>query len=326
MPVKILVADDSVTMRKVLQLTFAGEDAQVIAVDSAAAAFAQAQKDAPDVVFADLSMQGEDGYDLARKFKSTPALSRTAVIVLSSTSHHPYDSAKGSAAGVDDHLDKPFDSGTAIEKVASVLVKPRASASSAPAASSGPVQVTASSRPSKRTVAFGTPAVSSAGARPVAAQRPAPAAAQRPAPVAPAQRPAPAAPAQRPAPAAPAQRPAPVAPAQRPAPVAAQRPAPVAAQRPAAPMLELASEDDIAASRGSATAPRPQAKPAAAVAAATSAASPLAAKLEGLGLEDAQLKAILALSKEVVEQVVWEVVPEIAEAIIREEIRRLTAE
>ncbi|NOY89952.1 MAG: hypothetical protein GXP55_01995 [Deltaproteobacteria bacterium] len=62
------------------------------------------------------------------------------------------------------------------------------------------------------------------------------------------------------------------------------------------------------------------------MASATSAASPLAAKLEGLGLEGAQLQAILALSKEVVEQVVWEVVPEIAEAIIREEIRRLTAE
>jgi len=106
-------------------------------------------------------------------------------------------------------------------------------------------------------------------------------------------------------------------------------------------VLELAPDEDLAPSRAAqaapkpaqapaAPAPQPQAAPAPApaakVAAATSAASPMAAKLGGLGLDATQIEAILALSREVVEQVVWEVVPEIAEAIIREEIRRLTAE
>jgi hypothetical protein len=50
----------------------------------------------------------------------------------------------------------------------------------------------------------------------------------------------------------------------------------------------------------------------------------MSAKLEGLGLTPAQTDAVLALSREVVERVVWEVVPVLAETIIKEEIARLT--
>jgi hypothetical protein len=48
-----------------------------------------------------------------------------------------------------------------------------------------------------------------------------------------------------------------------------------------------------------------------------------AGKLGHLGLSSAQLEAVLSLSREVVEQVVWEVVPVLAETIIKEEIKRL---
>jgi hypothetical protein len=52
----------------------------------------------------------------------------------------------------------------------------------------------------------------------------------------------------------------------------------------------------------------------------------MAAKLAGLGLSADQVSGVLALSREVIEQVVWEVVPELAEALIKEEIKRLTAD
>ena len=52
----------------------------------------------------------------------------------------------------------------------------------------------------------------------------------------------------------------------------------------------------------------------------------MAAKLGELGLSAAQADAVMALSREVVERVVWEVVPQLAEAIIKEEIARLTKE
>jgi hypothetical protein len=50
----------------------------------------------------------------------------------------------------------------------------------------------------------------------------------------------------------------------------------------------------------------------------------LAGKLGELGLSPAQVEAVLALSREVVERVVWEVVPQLAETMIKEEIARLT--
>jgi hypothetical protein len=56
------------------------------------------------------------------------------------------------------------------------------------------------------------------------------------------------------------------------------------------------------------------------------ATSSLAAKLDGLGLSKEQVEGVLALSREVIEQVVWEVVPDLAEQLIKEEIKRLTAD
>jgi hypothetical protein len=68
--------------------------------------------------------------------------------------------------------------------------------------------------------------------------------------------------------------------------------------------------------------------PAAAALAAASSASngQLAAKLQHLGLSDAQVSAVLSLSREVIEKVVWEVVPVLAETMIREELKRLTSD
>ena len=74
-------------------------------------------------------------------------------------------------------------------------------------------------------------------------------------------------------------------------------------------------------------APPPAAAPAIAAAthAMTGNGSEMAQKLGALGLSREQADAVLALSREVVEKVVWEVVPTLAEAIIKEEIRRLTS-
>ena len=63
----------------------------------------------------------------------------------------------------------------------------------------------------------------------------------------------------------------------------------------------------------------------ASVATAAVANGPLANQLADLGLTAAQVAAVLALSRDVVEKVVWEVVPVLAETMIKEEIRRLTS-
>jgi hypothetical protein len=94
------------------------------------------------------------------------------------------------------------------------------------------------------------------------------------------------------------------------APAPPPKPAPVvAAPPPAAPK-----------------APITVAAPPAPVAVAASTNGQLAPKLAQLGLTPAQIDGVLALSREVIEQVVWEVVPHLAEAMIKEEIARLTKE
>ena len=65
---------------------------------------------------------------------------------------------------------------------------------------------------------------------------------------------------------------------------------------------------------------------ASAVAASSASNGQLAAKLQHLGLNDAQVSAVLSLSREVIEKVVWEVVPVLAETMIREELKRLTSD
>ena len=66
--------------------------------------------------------------------------------------------------------------------------------------------------------------------------------------------------------------------------------------------------------------------PGAASASATAVDGQFAQRLAGLGLTNEQVQGVLALSRDVVEKVVWEVVPVLAETLIKEEIRRLTGD
>jgi hypothetical protein len=95
---------------------------------------------------------------------------------------------------------------------------------------------------------------------------------------------------------------------------------PAAQQPPAAP--------PAAPPRAPAAAPAAKPAPAAAMPMAAAIASAtggdLARKLDGLGLTADQVQGVLALSRDVIERVVWEVVPDLAETLIREEIKRLT--
>jgi CheY-like chemotaxis protein len=303
---KILVADDSATMRKIFEMTFAGEDARVIAVDGGDAAIAKAREVQPDVVLADGSLAGTDGYEVARALKGSDGPDAPAVILLASQ-HAPYDAERGKAAGVDDHVLKPFDTQSLIDKVTAAAGKPRAAAQ--------------------------------AGAAPAAS--PAAPPAKPPAPPAPPAAPA----AARPAPAAPAARPAPAAPSAQPS--AAARPA---AAAPSGPQVGKSTMSYGAppAARPAAASPAAPAKPAAPPGAAPKApaAAParrqtmdmappaksppsggdLAGRLQGMGLTKEQVEGVLALTHEVIEQVVWEVVPDLAETLIKEEIKRLTEE
>lgn len=322
MPVKILVADDSATMRRIMDMTFGGEDAQVVTVDSGDAAVDKALEIRPDVAFIDVSMDGMDGYDTARAMKERPELESTAVVLMASQ-QRPFDEARGRESGVDDHIFKPFDTQYVIDRVQELLSKPRAAAAPRPAASApeqpAPQQPGPQAPPPPRPAP--PPPAGSAGRSVGRADTIAFAPGAPPPPPArqPAAPPSPAASAQQPSPArersstaqfGAASASATSEPARQPEPPEA---APEPPPEPEAPDVQPSE-------------PAPEAPAAAAASQATSPQGDLAQRLHGLGLSREQVEAVLALSRDVIEQVVWEVVPDLAETLIREEIDRLTRE
>ena len=70
MPPKILLADDSVTVQKVIELTFHDEGMEVVAVGDGQKAIDCLERERPDIVLADVSMPERDGYAVAAHVKA----------------------------------------------------------------------------------------------------------------------------------------------------------------------------------------------------------------------------------------------------------------
>lgn len=318
----ILFADDSATMRQIMERTFAAEPFDVIAVPSGEAAVSKAREIHPHIVIADAGMPGMSGYDVCKAVRAEASLEGTPVIIMSGVSN-PYDEARGREVGADEHVKKPFDTTKLLERVAELV----AAAPEAPAAA--PVEAAA------------------------------PAAA--PAPISPSPQPPPA----RPRPIATGGPPAAGVPkaaaktphketmifgadAAKPTPAAAAVPEvkPIEIDTEAATegsfqvgtLAELAQMDDkgtpvvpdvagreIELDEPEAPPPRPAPVEAAVKREAAAAAADVAERLGG-GLTPEQVEAVRALTAEVVERIVWEVVPDLAEAIIREHIDKLLEE
>ena len=108
---KILAVDDSATMRRIYEMTFAGQDGyEVVAVESGEQA-ARAAAQGADLVLADASM-APTGYDVAKALRDQGV---GAPIVLMASQHAPFDAERARAAGIDDHILKPFDTQSLID-------------------------------------------------------------------------------------------------------------------------------------------------------------------------------------------------------------------
>jgi len=292
-PKTLLAIDDSTTMRKVLEITFAGEDFRVVAADSSQNALA-AMSEAPVAAVIDTSLDGTDGYALAKELRARDPL---LAIVLLSSRYSPYDPNRGRDAGADDYADKPFDTQALIDKVKKAIVARETAKHAAPPA---PVAAAAAPpAPAPQVIGpIGSPP--RAPPPPAGAQRPG-AATQRTHTLSFEGAAPPAGP--------PISRTAPSGtPIIQPQQIRAAAPPPAPA---------VAIEHTVR----TAVPPRPAEAPPVVVAATN---GQLASKLGELGLTPQQVDAVLALSREVVERVVWEVVPQLAETLIKEEIVRLT--
>ncbi|MGH9464376.1 MAG: response regulator [Thermoanaerobaculia bacterium] len=111
---RILLADDSLTIQKVVELTFMDEDYEVEAMGSGDAVLARLDEGRPDVLIADIHMPGLSGYEICRRAKSEyPGL---PVLLLVGT-FETLDEDELRRSGADGHLKKPFDSQELLQTV-----------------------------------------------------------------------------------------------------------------------------------------------------------------------------------------------------------------
>src|SRR4051812_8293821 len=102
MPRQLLLADDSATIARMVQITFAHEDYAITAVRSGDEAMARARAAKPDVVLLDAGLPGKTGYDVAAELRAAGL--RDVPILLLTNNFTPYDEARGQRGGVDGHM------------------------------------------------------------------------------------------------------------------------------------------------------------------------------------------------------------------------------
>ena len=118
---KILIVDDQMEVRELVEVTLRVGDYQVIQATSGMAAVATAAQEIPDLIIMDVMMPGEiDGLEATRRIKANPATRGCTVIMLTAKGQQA-DIDRGMQAGAQDYFAKPFSPLDLIGKVESIL-------------------------------------------------------------------------------------------------------------------------------------------------------------------------------------------------------------
>lgn len=125
---KILLADDSITIQKVVELTFSDGDYEVTAVNNGAKAIQKLSEMRPDIILSDIIMPEKNGYEVCEYVKSHPEYRNIPVILLTGT-FEPFDPDRADKAGCDAVVTKPFESQSLIHKVEELVQQSRSNAS-----------------------------------------------------------------------------------------------------------------------------------------------------------------------------------------------------
>ncbi|MEZ4330714.1 MAG: response regulator [Myxococcota bacterium] len=125
----LLLADDSVVIQKLVGLSFANEDVEIVSTDNGDDALIRAREVRPDVVLADVVMPGKSGYEVCEAIKQDATLAHVPVLLLTGT-FEAFDEARATSVGADGHITKPFEAQALVERVKTVM---RSAARPAPA-------------------------------------------------------------------------------------------------------------------------------------------------------------------------------------------------
>ena len=120
MPATLLLADDSVTIQRVIEMTFADEDVRVVTVGDGREAIERIAADPPDIVLADTNMPEKDGYEVSAFVKAESARSGIPVVLLTGA-FEPVDDKRAHEVGCDAVLVKPFEPTAVLTRVRELL-------------------------------------------------------------------------------------------------------------------------------------------------------------------------------------------------------------
>jgi len=156
----LLLADDSVTIQGVIELTFAHEDVRVVAVADGRRAVEYISVERPDIVVADVGVAEVDGFGIVAHMKKSAALRDIPVLLLAGA-FEPVDEWRVRASGCDGILVKPFEPQQLVGRVKELLAERRGKNGKDKGKErngSGPVVVASRAEPARAEVAVAAPA------------------------------------------------------------------------------------------------------------------------------------------------------------------------
>ncbi|MEL6927426.1 MAG: response regulator transcription factor [Cyanobacteria bacterium J06600_6] len=121
---KILVVDDDLTLRKVLQNSLEQRGYQVTSVGSGKDALVKFNQDVPDIIISDVSMPEMDGFEFCRQLRSQPSGKLIPFIFLSAKNELE-DRVQGHTIGADSYLSKPFEMKELLANIEALIERSR---------------------------------------------------------------------------------------------------------------------------------------------------------------------------------------------------------
>lgn len=103
----VLIVDDEPPIVELVRFTLEDEHVRVIEAGDGVEALAVARAELPDLVLLDVGMPYMNGFEVCRRLRLEPRLSKTKIVMLTAASQER-DFARGRAAGADLYLTKPF--------------------------------------------------------------------------------------------------------------------------------------------------------------------------------------------------------------------------
>jgi DNA-binding response OmpR family regulator len=106
-PFTVVVADDKLELRKLIRITFAGDDCRIVEAANGLDAVRLIVSEKPRVALIDIMMPGIDGLEVCRRVRADAAVAGTRLILVTARGQQA-DVLEGQKAGADDYIIKPF--------------------------------------------------------------------------------------------------------------------------------------------------------------------------------------------------------------------------